>query len=448
MTRHTSLLCLALAAGPLVLKSGCSRETAANTTETANSPAGAGVDRVLAGPPQRKTLELWTSQPGRIEAFESAPLIPKLGAYVEEVLVDIGDPVEKGQVLMRLWAPELRDERDQKEALVAQAAAEVTQAESAVVAAEAAVVSAQARIALAEAGVGRAHGEFERSRSEHERMKELAARGSQTQKLVDETLNQLRAAEAARLEAAANVESAKAGLREAEARVSKAQADLVAAQARHRVARADLKQAETMLAYTQIRAPFDGFVTRREVDAGHYVSPAGGAGARPLLVVARSDLVRVFVDVPEVEAPLVDAGQSADPAIVRVQSLGDRRFEASVTRTSWSLDASNRSLRTAIDIPNDEGRLRPGMFATVTIRLDQRDGALTLPLTAIIREGQNAYCCVVQSGHVARRPIELGLRSGNEVEIVSGLDDREIVVLARAGSLQNGQPVELIDADR
>jgi RND family efflux transporter MFP subunit len=176
-------------------------------------------------------------------------------------------------------------------------------------------------------------------------------------------------------------------------------------------------------------------------------APANGAGARPLLVVARSDLVRVIVDIPEMEAPLVDSGDKADPAIVHVQSLRDRQFDAQVTRTAWSLDASNRSLRTVIDIPNDESLLRPGMFATVMMRLELRDNALTLPTMAIVRDGQDAYCFVVQSGHVVRRPIELGLRSGNEVEIVAGLDDHETVVLARADSLRDGQSVERINAD-
>jgi RND family efflux transporter MFP subunit len=300
-------------------------------------------------------------------------------------------------------------------------------------------------VSQAEAGVGRAAGEYERWNSEHERFKVLAARGSVTPKLAEETLNQFRAAEASRAEAGANVESASAELQETQANALKSRADLVAARARVRVAAATLKQARTLLGYAEIKAPFAGTVTRRGVDTGHYVPSGNGGTAHPLLVVARTDRVRIFVDVPEMEAPLVDAG---DPAVVRVQSLRGRAIEAAVTRTSWSLHPSNRSIRTEIDIPNDHGLLRPGMYATVTIRLEERKDALALPITAILQDGSTSYCCSVESGRVQRTPIVLGLRSGNEVEVVSGLNGNETIVLAQADSLQPGQQVEVIEAQK
>ena len=159
-------------------------------------------------------------------------------------------------------------------------------------------------------------------------------------------------------------------------------------------------------------------------------------------------MIRVFVDIPEMEAPLVDAGygeeQAGDIASVRPQSLNDQTFEARITRSSWSLDPHNRSLTAEIDLPNTDNKLLPGSYATVSILLQQRDDVLTLPITAIYREGQVDYCCVVVSGKIERRPLKLGLRSGGEVEIVSGLDGTEAVVLFRSAALQVGQIVEVI----
>ena len=132
------------------------------------------IDRVTAGKPVRKTLKLITTQPGRIEAFEEAPLVPKLAGYVQEVLVDIGDSVKKDQLLIKLSIPEMLDEVKQMEALVAQADAEVSQAEAAVKAAEAMAGTAEAKVAQATAGIGRAAGEYERWKAEHARMTELA----------------------------------------------------------------------------------------------------------------------------------------------------------------------------------------------------------------------------------------------------------------------------------
>src|SRR6478735_2592689 len=145
-----SLLMLTTAAflvGLLIADSGCRRQA----TDSASTPAQSAnaVDRVTAGKPVRKTLKLITTQPGRIEAFEEAPLYPKLAGYVQQVLVDIGDSVEKDQLLIKLSIPEMLDEVKQKEALVAQAEAEISQGESAIKATEAMAGTAGAKVAQA-----------------------------------------------------------------------------------------------------------------------------------------------------------------------------------------------------------------------------------------------------------------------------------------------------------
>src|SRR3954470_546888 len=248
---------LVMIVGLLFGGSGCRRQT----TEAASTPGqstAAAIDRVTAGKPVRKTLKLVTTQPGRIEAFEEAPLFPKLAGFVQKVLVDIGDSVKKDQLLIKLSIPEMLDEVKQMEALVKQAEAEISQADAAVKSAEAMAGTAEAKIAQAQAGVGRAAGEYERWKAEHARMTELAAKGSVTQKLVDEALNQLRSADAERQEANANVKSAEASLRAAKANVQKSQADLVAAGAQKKVAAANLAHTKTLLEYTEIKAPFNG----------------------------------------------------------------------------------------------------------------------------------------------------------------------------------------------
>ena len=420
--------------------SGCGHKPAA---ENQDNEKVAPVQQVVASKPQRKTLTLTTTQPGRIEAFEETPLYAKTAGYVDEVLVDIGDVVRKGQTLIKLSIPELLDDVEQKEALIAQAEAEVKQAESAVVAAKAAVETAQSKIKETEAGISRAEAEHERWKSEHARIKELAATGSVTKKLEEETYSQLRSAEAATREVMAKAESARTGSYEAQANVGKAQADRGAAEARLRVARADLAHAKTMLAYTQIKAPYDGTVTHRDVDTGHFVQPPSGGIAKPLMVVVRTDTVRIFVNIPELEAPYVDIG---DPAKIRVQALAANEFDAKVLRSSWSLQESNRSLRAEIDVPNPKGVMRPGMYAMATIKLAERDNALVLPATAIVRNAGPPACMYVDSGKIVLRPVELGLRSGSEIEILSGIDESQMIVLKQPEILKPGQSVGVLPA--
>jgi RND family efflux transporter MFP subunit len=409
----------------------------------AQAGATSGVDRVVVGKPQLKTLVLSTTQPGRIEAFEEAPLFARVPGYVEKVHVDIGDRVEKDQVLATIAVPELRDDLNQKDALVAQAAAEVKQAEAAVEGAKAAVKSAEAKVAQAEAGIARTDADVARYAAEHKRVQELAANRSVTEKLVDETLQQLRAAEASQKEAKSAVVSASATLDEARVKVQAAESDVAAAAARLKVAEANRARADTLLAFAELKAPFAGVVTRRQIDTGHYVGPPSNSAAAPLLVVAQTDQVRVFVDVPELEAAWVTSGEKGDAAEIRVQALGTQATKARVTRSGWSIDPSNRSLRTEIDVPNADGVLRPGMFATATIVLEERPDVLALPATAVVREGTEAFCCVVVDGKIERRKIELGLRSGGEIEVRSGIAPDQAVVVSPVASLKPGQPVEV-----
>ncbi|HEX6963651.1 MAG TPA: efflux RND transporter periplasmic adaptor subunit [Lacipirellula sp.] len=420
---------------------GCSYEANGDAV-AASEAAGSGqqLEKVMAGPPTRKTLVLTSTQPARIEAYEQTPLFAKLAGYVGEVRVDIGDVVKQDQPLVALRIPELTDDAQRKQALVAQAEAEVAQAAANVDAVKAAADTAAAKVAEAAAGVSRAEADLQRWTAEFSRIKQLAAGGSVTQKLVDESQSQLDAARAAREAAAAAVQSAEAGAREAKAMIAKAEADHAAAAARREVAKADLAHAQTMLTYATITAPFDGVVTQRWIDTGHFVQPAAGA-ARPLLVVARTDKVRVFLDIPELEAELVDKG---DPVSLDVQALNGAKLSAPVARTSWSLNTANRSLRVEVDVPNENSTLRPGMYAAGTIELERRENALTLPAAAIVRADDAAYCCVVADGKIRRTPVTLGLRSGADVELLSGIDQQATVVLARAESLADGQPVSII----
>jgi len=394
--------------------------------------------RVSITKPQRKTLNVKTTQPARIEAFEETPLFSKIAGYVEEVHVDIGDKIAKDQSLVTLRVPELADDVTQKAALVTQAEAQLNQAEANIAAMKASVETATAKIAESRAGTTRAAGDYERWNSEYQRVRELAGKGSVTEKLADETLNQFHAAEAARESADAAVQSAEAAARQAQANVANAEADRVAADAHLGVAKAELARAKTMLNYTVIRAPYDGVVTRRTVDTGHFVQPAASSAA-PLLVVARTDKVRVFVEIPELEATGIQVG---NPAVVHLQAAPDSDISGMVTRTSWSLDPMNRSLRAEIDLPNDGARLRPGTYATGNIETARRENAMTIPTTAIVRDGTATFCYGVVDGKAVRLPIQLGIRSGTEVEVIGGINDENRIVSVHPESLSPGQPVE------
>lgn len=433
------------AVGVSLLLFGCHNAEKTPTAEANVTSSDGSVTRVTIVKPQRTTLVATTTQPARIEAFEETPLYAKLPGFVKEVHADIGDRVKVGQVLVTLNIPELADDVVQREAMVVRAEAEVLQSTANVQAFEAAAQTARAKIAESQAGVTRSKAEYERWRSETTRMQQLSDSGSVTQKLRDEAASLLGAADAAREEADASVRSAEAAAQQAIAYVGKAEADAAAAEAQLQVAKAELARAKTMLSYREILAPYDGVVTRRTVDTGHFVQSPGGAAAKPLMTVARIDKVRVYLEVPEIDAGQVNEG---DEVTLTVQALGGAKFTAAVARTSWSLDPANRSLRVEIDIDNDGASLRPGMYAFGELRLTQRENALTLPSSALFRIGDAAYCCVVDDGAVKRCPLGVGLRTPAGVEVLEGVDPGDVVVLTGGESLAEGQRVLVNDTSR
>ncbi|WP_165252030.1 efflux RND transporter periplasmic adaptor subunit [Paludisphaera soli] len=420
----------------IVCGAGCTRspESASNPAPTA--PGGVPIVTVATVAPQRGPIRKMTREPGQIEAYEATSLHARVGGYIRSIAVDAGDPVKAGQVIAEIDVPELDAAADQKRALLEQAEAGRKQADAAVVVAQAAVSTAEARIAEARASIRRTDADAARWQAEYERTSRLVREGAVTGSVLDEAQSKLESARATRDEATALVQSAEAAQAQAQAELVQARADVPAAAARVDVARADLEAAEAMAGFGKILAPFDGVVTRRHVHPGHLTMP-GGAGT-PLLEVERIDRLRVAVGVPEVDATFVQPG---DPAEVRVQALDGRTVKGAVSRISWSLDRATRTLRTEIDLDNPDGTLRPGLYAYVAIVAEERPDALTLPTTAIVKEGGETFCVLVEAGTASRRKLRLGLTGGGLVEILDGLEGGETVVAAEAASLADGQPV-------
>jgi HlyD family secretion protein len=421
-----------------ILFAACAPAAMAQPKAAAPPAGGAALEVVMAGKPTRKTLTLTTTQPARVEALEQTPVHSKLAAYVGEVLVDYGDQVKKDQPLLKLVAPELDADLVQKQALLEQARAGLLQAEAGSKAAEAAITTATAKAVQAEAGIDRAHSDVARWRSEFSRLGQLATSGSVNRQIVDETQQKLGAAEASLKDATAAIDAAKALVAQAQAEAAKAASDVTAAKAHIRVAQANLARSEAEHSYLTMRAPFDGIVTLRRVDLGHFVQPAA-SGSAPLLVVVRSDKMRVFVAVPESEAAYVDVG---DPVTIESPTLGGAELKGKVTRTSAALDTVNRSLETIIDLDNSDGRLRSGLYATAKITLQEQANALTLPAAAVVRQGKEAHCYRLISGKAAKTPIQLGIKVADEFEVTSGISDNDTVILNKAASLKDGQAVE------
>ena len=443
-----------LAPALLAAAAGCDRPPAPAATAPAATAPAAGVVK-----PQRESLARVVQQPGAVQAYEETPLFAKLSGYVQTVRADIGqkvrgprlDPsgkeVEPGEVLAEIAVPEMDEEAKKQEAVIRQGEAEVVQSRKSVATAGAGVEYAEASVAEAKAGVGRAQALHDRWASESKRIAGLVQSGVIDQQTRDETDNQFKAAGASRDEANARVATAQAGVRKANAERDRADADVRAAEARLEVARAEARRLEATLRYAKVRAPFDGIVTRRRVDTGHFIQPGGGK-PEALFTVAVLDRVRVVVDVSEADAALVRDGAVAK---IAVHALGGAEIAGKVTRTAWALEPGARTLRAEIDLPNPDGRLRPGMYVVARITADLPE-AWVLPSAAVAKQGDALACYRAESSKWVRTPVQAGRTDGTQTQVFkmrkAGTADAweditgQEEIAAQAAAVSDGQPVQ------
>lgn len=445
--KHLHLAIESIAASLLIVSStgGCGQVPIASAEQASaprsEQPPEAALTQVAVIRPERGTIRRSTGQPGQMVADETTPIHAKVCGYIAKWTADIGDKVKKGQTLAALSVPELDAEAGQRQAMIEESQAELAQAKASEEVALADLGNAQAKLAEEQAGIRRAEADVARWRAELQRIEQLFTQHAQTGSLLDETRSKLGSAESARDETYAQIKTAQAAVKQAQAKVDKARADLTAAAAGIKVARADLDHTQAMRAYTTIVAPYAGVITRRNAVVGQLTEP--GPRGEPLFTIVRDDVVRLVVNVPEAFATEVDPG---DRVLIRLQAVSDREMEAKVSRISWVLDARSRTLRTEIDLPNPDGRLRPGLYANTTMIVTEHAAVLLVPASAVAGRESQPFCAVVADGKAARRPVTLGLDDGARVEIISGLNGDEAVVKTNAASLEDGQAVAVAEA--
>lgn len=404
------------------------------------TPRPGGIDRVC-------------HQPGSVEPFESAELYTKVSGFLIEQKVDIGDTVRVGDVLARIAVPEYEKQVKQDAADVERARARVDQMTAAIATAEADLGAATAAVSLAEAekkskASYRAYREKQR-----ERIRDLVARDAIDAKLADEQEDQYQASVAAESAASEAISASKQKELAARARVKQAQADLRYAEAEVATTKARLEKSQVMVDYAVIQSPYTGVVTKRNFHVGDFVRSADAGGDRiPVLVVERTDLMRVIVQVPERDVPFVGRGNSA---MVEVDALpgvvfktrGELKVE--VSRTAASEDPHTRMMRTEVHVNNPDGKLRRGMFGRVTLVLQPgTPGSLRIPSAALVgkADGVKGSVRVVRNDKAFLVPVQYGADNGSEVEVISGLTAADQVIIRASGPIDEAATIAISSA--
>ena len=324
--------------------------------------------------------------PGSFEPYEQALLYAKVTGYVARVRADIGDRVMRGTALVELDVPEMKP----------------------------ALLRARADVLAAEVAQQKAQAQTERDRITYRRLAGLQA--SEPLAVIQQ-----------------DVDMAAADLQVSEAVARSARAEIA-------VAEAKMEELEALMAYTVIRAPFDGVVAQRFVHPGALVV-SGADGGDPVLEVVREDRLRLVLAIPGPVVPLTRVGI---PAEITVDVLPQRTFTGTVTRYAGILTPDTRTMRAEIDMDSHGGILRPGMYATVRLHLGGDDGLLSVS-AALIRhdEDGHAFVWTVRDGMVEKTSVEIARDDGASAVIRAGLHPDSLVVLEGPADLDEGQPVSI-----
>jgi RND family efflux transporter MFP subunit len=358
-----------------------------NSTKADNPP------RVEVVRPRRVTVAQRLQTNATLEAFEETDLFANVSGYLSDVRVDIGDHVKAGQVLAVIDVPEMKQQ-------LAEAEAQFASKKSSLESASRQIDHNKANLALMNALA-----------------KDRDQLGQGRGFISDRTLDQVHAN--------ADIAKADLGVAEANRALAANQVD---------VAAATVERIKTLLGYTQIVAPFDGVVARRLVNRGDLVQaptatrPTPSAGS--LFKVQRIDTIRVFCDVPENDVPHLHIG---DPAIVKPSGFDDKPFIGKVTRFSLRLDPETRNMRTEIDLSNPKEQLYPGTYAEVSLEMNRRPDALTVPTTAVGSDGDGNFVYTIIDNRITRFAVKTGLTDNGRIEVTAGLSEETPVVASTKG---------------
>ena len=363
------------------------------TSSGAKSDARKG--RVIAvgtAVPVRQDLDIRLSYTADIQPFQQVNIFSRVDGYISKLYVDKGDFVKANQLLVEI------DHTDYVHA----------------------VNRAKANLAASRADVLRQEANIRNAKLNLDRMHTLIKQQFVSQQDVD-------IAEVNYDVAVAQIESLKAQVKQMEVA---------------------LQQAETNLTYSYIRAPFDGYIAERNLDAGAFVSGSTGSTStfsRGILLLHEIDQVRTLIEVVEKDIPLIKVGQKAE---VRAEAYPDRVFDGHVTRIVQALNRATRTMTVEVDLSNSDHALKGGMFARVEVMVGMHNDAIQIPVDALTRLEDLQYVYVVKDGKASQVMVEVGDRVENRIEVTRGLIGTEHVIVYGKDLVGNGTPVEAKPMDQ
>jgi RND family efflux transporter MFP subunit len=207
---------------------------------------------------------------------------------------------------------------------------------------------------------------------------------------------------------------------------------------------ADVDRLQQLQSYENVYAPFDGVITARNTDVGHLINAGAGAPNNELFHITAIRVLRIYVQVPETDSPAMQVG--ATPTVTLDEYPG-QVFQGRLARTDNAIDPSSRTLRVEVDVDNPDGKLLPGAYVYVNFKLPGRTNSVIVPSNVLLFRSEGLRVGVVRNGIAQLVPVKIGRDYGDKVEILTGLEASDQVILNPSDSLIDGTAVRLASGE-
>ena len=356
--------------------------------------------------------------PGELRAYQNVAIYPKVQGFVESINVDRGSVVKRGQLLVRMSAPELASHTSEAEARVRASQQQRLEMESR-------VQSVREQRAEAEAKLAADDGTYRRLKA-----------ASATPGVVAENDVDI---------ARGVVEADKARIRALQENEKAARAVVQSQVQNEKATREAANSMRDIESYLRITAPFDGVVTERNVDKGSLAGPATGASSTPMLRLQQISRLRLVISVPEADVSGVAAGTRIN---FTVPAFPGENFFGVVQRISHVLDEKTRTMPIELDVINDSARLAPGMFPEVVWPATRRRPSLFVPASAIATTTERIFVIRIRNGTTEWVDVKRGVSMGDLVEVFGELQENDLVAVRGTDEIRAGTTVSVKQAPK
>lgn len=363
----------------------------------------------------KKTLFRDDQLPGEIQAYQDVKIYPKIPGFIKWIGVDRGSIVKKGQLMITMYAPEYDSRRNEAVAKVAAAKAQLASGESK-------LESARARWREAKAKLTGDDSTYVRLKAAS-----LVPGVVATNDVI--VLGQV-------------VDADKQAVSTWESNIASADHEVKALQDNVVAAQKSLDDFSDFASYLELRAPFNGYITERNMHVGSFVGPLGSGAYSEICRIQQLDLLRIVSPVPERDTAGVLPGATVD---FSVSAFPDVRFKGTVARIGNYLDQSTRTEPVELNYNNPDYKILPGMFCKIYWPTRRPTPTLFVPISAVVATALETFICKVKDNKIDWVKVKKGQTMDNLVEIFGDIKEGDLVAKTGSEELQDGQTVKPVE---